>query len=442
MPTFKSSRVVPTSPEDSLTNTLAKNTALYRLALQQPIQTHIRSNQWYRININIVTEMGLLLTRRKLDETFAYGIRLTCSIYHHQVDDATGTTMLEIEPLMKDIWDSDTVAIAPWPGFAPKSCHGGLKYRLPPSALWSESCYFVIQSTNHTDCIMPLVVGPVHFQHEESSMLSSQPSIRGWESVVATINKDPFQNQIHHKCSVNDKSQLLIKEHWSCGTPGKVWDSALLLTALFAHAVYCDPDRFANHRILDLSAGTGYIGLYIAKLYQHHPQPPKIILTDIKEALPLLYENQAINNVKVDIMPLLWGKKKDARRITSSNSRWKTMRRTSEPLDIVIASDVLFNIKDMSNLIQTFLHLCTYDKTVLYFGYKSRGLKEEELVDFFQQCRARFHVVPLEPVAPATRPSDPTSLVLPNQSIPHHSHIPPLLQSGARIYALKKKEKK
>lgn len=250
MAPHRSFKVAPVSPLDSLRTSLAKNTALYRLALHQPIESKMRFDQWYRINISIVTEMGLLLTSQKLKETFPYGIRLTCSIYHHQQQGLCDAP-LEIEPLMKDVWEADSVTIAPWPGFAPMSCHGGFKYHLPNDMILSDACYLVIQPSIHSDAIMPLVIGPIKVDPHQGSPL---PTIRGWESATTTID-GLIQNQIHHKYAVNDTSQLLIKEHWCCGTAGKVWDSALLLTALFAHAIYSNPDRFANHRILDLSAG-------------------------------------------------------------------------------------------------------------------------------------------------------------------------------------------
>lgn len=193
---------------------------------------------------------------------------------------------------------------------------------------------------------------------------------------------------------------------------------------------------------------TGYIGIYIAKLHQNHPQPPIIILTDTKEALPLLYENQTINQVNVDINTLHWGKKKDARRITSATTNvtkfkpFHMTKKTSCPLDIVIASDLLYNAKDMVNLVQTFLDLCTYGKTVIYFGYKNRGLKEEELIQFFQLCRVHFHVDLINPTTLTSQPIHFDSLSLPSQSIPHHLHVPFLLQSGACIYTMTRKEKK
>ncbi|CAO3588083.1 unnamed protein product [Absidia cylindrospora] len=274
MSNFRSYKVAPISPVDSLNNSLTKNTALHRLIVQHPIQSHLQLEKWYRVNVDIVTEMGILLTPHKLEEEFQHGIRLTCSMYHHnanrQNDEAQ--LMVEVEPLMKDIWDADTAAIAPWPGFAPKSCHGGFKYRLStttispqpsvPVVLPCEPCYLMIQSTSHADSILPIVLGPVHFDQSFPTPLnhpwekSFQADSTCCKCAMIDHREDPVNHiNIHRKMTVKDGCHLLIKERWNCGTPGKLWDSALLMTSLFANAIYKHPDRFANHRILDLSAG-------------------------------------------------------------------------------------------------------------------------------------------------------------------------------------------
>jgi hypothetical protein len=48
---------------------------------------------------------------------------------------------------------------------------------------------------------------------------------------------------------------LVIKEKWELGTPGKIWDSALVLSQMFAEMIQINPKKFDKVRILDLSAG-------------------------------------------------------------------------------------------------------------------------------------------------------------------------------------------
>jgi hypothetical protein len=68
-------------------------------------------------------------------------------------------------------------------------------------------------------------------------------------------DNDKVSQDIFHAYCIKDSFFLIIKENWELGTPGKMWDSALVLSQMFSDKIKSNPTRFKGHRILDLSAG-------------------------------------------------------------------------------------------------------------------------------------------------------------------------------------------
>ena len=106
---------------------------------------------------------------------------------------------------------------------------------------------------------------------------------------------------------------------------GVCWGAARALCALFA----ANPARadLAGRRVLELGAGTGAVGLWIALRYP----TARVTLTDLPEALPLIRANAALNGVadRVRVAPLAFGDPVPS----------------EDAFDVVVGSDLLYSVQ-------------------------------------------------------------------------------------------------
>ncbi|KAF7720803.1 Methyltransferase-like protein 21B [Apophysomyces ossiformis] len=305
---------------------------------------------------------------------------------------------VETRPLQLDEWDAtDSNTALEWPGFH-RSGLGGLEYRIVKIAhggkqqYLTKTKYLQIVSTfdpMQTFHALPLALGPLKVVDGEkkTSMNGS-----GWGTDV--------QSTVMHRAFSLDRNshdrrlpggtlgrRFLIKEGWSEGTPGKIWDSALVLSDMFSNKLSREPQSLGRRHVIDLSAGTGCCGLLIASICQglQEKDQPQVTLTDLPQALGLIQHNKDINMgkkpLKVSIERLRWGHDGDARKILGKGQA-----------DIIIASDVLYEPACFGYLVKTLEYLSTPGKTVIYLGYKRRGLNDEEEANFFNLCSVGFHI--------------------------------------------------
>ncbi|KAG2234045.1 putative methyltransferase-domain-containing protein [Thamnidium elegans] len=353
--------------DESFSKSLYKNCNLLRIVLHRSIENNIVLNKWYRIDLKLVTEMGLLMDQHP------HFIHLTCKLLIKNKFNLQH--LIDTRPIAEDAWDPE---VAQSEGFHCYKPIGGIEYRINASAAAIQSTPFyitLITSSSVTTAaqILPLTVGPIF-------IAETQPE-RDWYPDNLLEGQ---QYRALQSC-LSESTYFLLKEQWNDGTPGKIWDSAIVMTKIFLKLFANDSNHLSNKRILDLSAGTGYIGLSIAQFYQsnQHISPPQIILTDLPEALNLMEQNQLLNHIQsshLDIVSLCWGNKMQAQDITNQG-----------PLDIIIASDVLYNVVHFSSLISTLRHLC-HQNTIVYLCYKQRGLTAKEENSFFSSCKKYFSV--------------------------------------------------
>ncbi|KAF1802570.1 putative methyltransferase-domain-containing protein [Mucor lusitanicus] len=191
-----------------------------------------------------------------------------------------------------------------------------------------------------------------------------------------------------------DGHYILFQELWDNGTPGKLWDSALVMNHVFNTLAEVDKHYLSGRRIMDLSAGIGAIGLTIVQTSRINniPNPPHIVMTDLEEALPLMKSNQQLNNIPntehVSIQRLAWGSSYDINHVLQGSHR---------PFDFILISDVLYNTRDFPALISTFRQLVEKNRhSVIIMGYKPRGLKQSEEDLFFNECRSHLRLETLD----------------------------------------------
>lgn len=122
--------------------------------------------------------------------------------------------------------------------------------------------------------------------------------------------------------------------------------------------------------IMAATCSTGLLGIYLGKHGIH------ATITELDEAVGLIRENKARNGdpPAVDIKPLLWGDESQAAACGKA--------------DIIVASDVLYETEFFEDLAQALVHLCK-PTTVIYIGYKRRGLDTSDEERFWSLCRAQ-----------------------------------------------------
>lgn len=107
-------------------------------------------------------------------------------------------------------------------------------------------------------------------------------------------------------------------------------------------------------------------------------------MTDLPHALDLIYQNRSSNHLEgyTEIQALTWGNYSDVERL---------LRRG--PIDIIIASDVLYEPSSFSKLVETLDWLSATVKDIdIFLGYKRRGLSREDEQSFFNICAEKFDI--------------------------------------------------
>ncbi|KAI9305351.1 putative methyltransferase-domain-containing protein [Cunninghamella echinulata] len=186
---------------------------------------------------------------------------------------------------------------------------------------------------------------------------------------------------------------LDLNQDLKYGLAGKIWHSAYMLQVFFSNNGIFDPvnpipnkyyynnknsdtDQKNNkiYKILELGAGTGYVGITLAKMLNSSCQ---IYITDLEPVVPLIQENvdlhyskdDAINRASVFCERLHWGNQRDAELLLEKIG--------GGSFDLVVISDCVYFPELFQPLMNTLLQICQDDTTKVVIGYKCRSLEKE-----------------------------------------------------------------
>ncbi|ORZ19457.1 putative methyltransferase-domain-containing protein [Absidia repens] len=385
-------------PHEHFYSHLQTHSSLLRIVLRRPLPVTMVANQWHRLKLEVRDEFGMTLEGQRAK---ASTMHLACELLE-QTTGAKHAVHLSTEwnvswrPLHYDAWESmDDVSqtmkacsgfdrsatrlyLRVVPTFGPHQTIHALPlvigpFSVDPTANWKETTMAI----NHTLGTEQQSGGNTNSFSSSSSSSASSPSPQ-------LCNFNCYSQNMYRAfnlCGMN--RYFMIREGWDLGTPGKMWDSALMISDLFIQKIIQQPACLENCHLLDLSAGTGATGLLISFIYKHlfpeYHQTMKTTLTDLPEALPLIHYNQQLNGIAttndITVAPLCWGEMEDM---------WHIKKKA--PIDIIIASDVLYEPSQFAALMKTLVYLSEPGHTVIYLGYKRRGLKASDEEYFFTLC--------------------------------------------------------
>lgn len=237
---------------------LQRYSALYRILLATPYSTNVMLKQWYRINLKLVNELDLALTGQQKSSCW---LEVGCQLLVEKDQSIIPSKecLIQCRPLQHDAWDSTTASdIA---GFQNDTV-GDLEFMVSlqdegydSSSTASNKPKYYVQiypKQQQSSFIMafPLMIGPISIAEPTTVQLRSQQPVLNdqWE-------QHAMSNAIYHGYRLQDSSFLIIQEDWSLGTPGKMWDSALVLSQMITDRIKHNPDYFEKRCLVDLSAG-------------------------------------------------------------------------------------------------------------------------------------------------------------------------------------------
>ncbi|KAI8093290.1 putative methyltransferase-domain-containing protein [Halteromyces radiatus] len=418
--------------------------------LRSPLIQKVTVNQWYRVEVFLVNEIGLF---KRADIEPDGCIYLGCELL-------VPASSESLTPLKLDTTCNLTIRATTWsgtdttllsntsiPGFF-ASGKGSFEYTITPKKNQEKVyecgprylriyCQSVENFPQHRkqdeadnnnnnkldDWILPLVVGPIELSNDSSvdnNNGSTNATVETWPENTPMVHSAYrlFSSATAHELDNSDDTtttttfNVAIHESWESGIPGKIWDSALVMLQMLERMVQYKPNYLNGKHVLDLSAGTGLLGLSVAK----NAKPSKVTITELDEAVDLIKSNISLNDYlnkkcnDLQVRKLLWGDDKQAQACGKA--------------DMILASDVLYEAEFFEDLIKSFVDLCNQkedDGGKIFIGYKRRGFDAHEEIRFWNLCRQYFDVTLLN-----EHPSDEDACL-----------VPPLaFKSGVQLYRL------
>lgn len=170
--------------------------------------------------------------------------------------------------------------------------------------------------------------------------------------------------------------KISIKQQPRLGIAHQVWHASLVLTDYFNSSEAFPPTAggenwWAGKRVVELGAGTGIPGIFLAS------KGARVVLTDLPDVLPLMKWNVEANAHLLpspeccDAAPLAWGEEHE---------------HIARPIDVVVASDVVYWEHLFAPLAQTLNDICS-PETVVYLSWQKRRKNDRQ---FFKMIGKHF----------------------------------------------------
>ncbi|CAG8538769.1 14383_t:CDS:2 [Racocetra fulgida] len=349
----------------------------YRLLLRRPLHPYIHLNMWYTMDLMFVSEMGLF---KREDMYGVEGYSLGIKMLEIGNDDAIDEFEVQVRPMSPEACEWSGLTSTDWAGVQ-SGGKGGLEFRIVPASSRSNA------SENGSDANNAPISRGRNKKNNGISCISAEsqtvvsandPNLQISSSLWSSSHswssspQCPPQSSMKTKCLwstdeyiihsyraffLPNGKHLIIKELWDVGIPGKVWDSAFVMVKMIRDMILKDLKLFYGKRILDLSTGTGFVGLYLAafmtslkKIGIKNGVKTHVILTDLDHALNLIRDNyslnkdvlEMINNVSIEIGSLKWGDTSKAEQL--------------DVIDYVLASDVVYEPDLYLRIVQMILY--------------------------------------------------------------------------------------
>lgn len=209
-----------------------------------------------------------------------------------------------------------------------------------------------------------------------------------WNILCPTFR--PFQFE---QLNSNDLVNIVIKEDRGLTMGSHLWDSSIIM-------YYCFNEIFLEHLHsliqnkssqligVELGAGCSLIGIRMSKLLLNdQPLFQHIYCTDLQNQLSLINDNITLNDLSSEVISsyeLDWSSKLNIEQFltsittttpssSSSCSSYSSSSSLSNLIDVIVASDVLYQ-KDMAdNLFSTISSLSTSNHTIIFIAQKIRS---------------------------------------------------------------------
>jgi predicted nicotinamide N-methyase len=213
---------------------------------------------------------------------------------------------------------------------------------------WRITRYALLQSSSWSPQILGSSTG-IKDSNLGSVVIEAQgewPRTKAFSDAAKMLTFESWKSRDHPKRSCREADTLMLAEarYDDSGVGHQLWDSAIVLALYLRSSAM--PCCFLGKRVLELGAGIGLPGIYLAS----RNLPESITLTDCKERLLTLLQSNAKNleGSKTDVAKLDWTDPHDLSKFASTLP--------GHDYDIIIASDVCYceeQVEPLANAICT-----------------------------------------------------------------------------------------
>lgn len=227
------------------------------------------------------------------------------------------------------------------------------------------------------------------FGDDDSANIS--PSSSGRSSPIFAEEEMAEVQIVLAKSIIHPDYSIRIAERKSLGIAHQLWPASIFLGDYLAANPnllnFKQPDSdTSNINIIELGAGLGLTGLFLASFYDDNKSNvriSKVILTDLPEAIDGLRENIKLNNLQHRVVAkvLSWGNLEEVH---------DTLSMCSGVHNVVIAADVIYWEKLFVPLVDTLACLCKQYGCIVIIAHIKRWKKDNK---FLNLCKKQALLV-------------------------------------------------